>query len=160
VMSESARRSWREGGFSAAELLVTVAILGILTAIGVPYFLSYWRAATLRAGAEELAGVLNDARQLAISRNRSVCVSNDGTRVSFHLDNCGNPAVTRPGTDGQGWIRLTNGQRVAGSTANVTFNYLGAATTAATYTVQSPNGGATLCVAVAASGRVRIGPCS
>lgn len=138
---------------------MTVAVIGILTAIAVPYFLSYWRAATLRAGAEELAAVLNDARQLAISQNRSVCVSNDGTRVRFHLDSCTNPAVTRPGTDAQGWITLTNGQRVTGGTANVTFNYLGAATTAATYTVQNPNGNSTLCVVVAASGRVRVGPC-
>lgn len=87
-------------------------------------------------------------------------MSNDGTRVSFHLDTCGNPAVLRPGTDAQGWVRLTNGQRVTGSTANATFNYLGAATVAATYTVQNPQGGSTLCVVVAASGRVRIGPCS
>jgi prepilin-type N-terminal cleavage/methylation domain-containing protein len=158
-MLGSARRARREYGFSAAELLVTVALLGILTAIAMPYFLSYWRAATLRAGAEELAGVLNNARQLAISRNRSVCVSNDGTRVRFHFDSCANTAITQPGTDGQGWFTLTNAQRVSGSTANVTFNYLGAATTAATYTVQNPSGGSTLCVVVAASGRVRIGAC-
>lgn len=159
-MFGSARPARREQGFSAAELLVTVAVIGILAAIAVPYFLSYWRAATLRAGAQELAAVLNDARQLAISRNRSVCVSNDGTRVRFHLDTCAGTAIMRPGSDGQGWITLTNGQRVSGSTANVTFNYLGAATTAATYTVQNPNGNSTLCVVVAASGRVRIGPCS
>ena len=138
---------------------MVVAVIGILTVIAVPYFLSYWRAAALRAGAEELAAVLNDARQLAISRNWRVCVSNDGTRVRFHLGNCAGTAITRPGSDSQGWITLTNGQRVSGSTADVTFTHLGAADPAATYTVQNPNGNSTLCVVVAASGRVRIGPC-
>jgi Tfp pilus assembly protein FimT len=143
-------------GYSAAELIVVVAIIGLIMVISVPFFLTYWQTSTLRAGAEELVTVLNGARQLAIKENQTVCVTNDGTSVIYHLTNCGNPAWTGPGTEANGAIRLANNVRVSAGTANVTFTYLGAAGTAGTYTVLNPANGRALCVAVAASGRVSI----
>jgi hypothetical protein len=65
---------------------------------------------------------------------------------------------TGPGTDGNGWFTLQNRITVSSATANVIFNYLGAANTAATYTVQNPVNNASLSVNVALSGRVTIGP--
>lgn len=145
-------------GFTLAELVVLVAIIGVLMATSVPFFLSYWQSATLKAGARELAVVLNSARQLAISQNTSVCVTGNSTSVQYHLTLCSNAAWTGPGTDSTGFIRLSNGITVTPPGASVIFSYLGAAAPGGTYTVRNPTDGKTLSVIVATSGRVSIGP--
>jgi Tfp pilus assembly protein FimT len=140
--------------------VVTAGILGAAVAMTVPSFLSYWQVATLKAGAEELVTVLNSGRQLAIRENTGICVAQAGTRVRYLLGSCAGTVWTGPGTDADGWIRLANGVEITASTAAVIFTYLGGATPAGTYTVTNPRNGDTLCVVVAASGRVRIQGCS
>lgn len=144
--------------FSLIELLVVVAVIAIITAVGVPYFVSYWRNATIRAGAEELTTVLNGARQLAIAQNRNVCVVRDTTRIRYRFDTCTGTPWTGAGTDASGYITLANQVQVTAATANVIFNYLGAASPGGTYTVQNQTDGRTLSVIVAASGRITVGP--
>ena len=137
------------------ELIVVVALIGIITAIGMPVFLSFWKASTLKAGAEELAAIVNSGRLLAIKENQNVCVSSNGTNVKYVVGGCAGTVWTGPGTDGSGLIRLANSVTVS-STTTVVFNYLGAATTAGTFTVRHPTDGKTLSVVVAATGRVTI----
>jgi prepilin-type N-terminal cleavage/methylation domain-containing protein len=147
-------------GFSLAELMVVVGIVAVLAAIGLPTLLSYYRASTLTAGAQELQTILNAGRQLAINRNAWVCVEQAGTRVRFRpataANNCTGPPWTGPGTDSGGWMTLTNGVRITAATANVIFNYLGAAAQTGTYTVQNPTNNGTTTVTVVASGRITI----
>ncbi|HXH83114.1 MAG TPA: GspH/FimT family protein [Candidatus Tectomicrobia bacterium] len=149
-------------GFTLAELIVVVAIIAIIAAIGIPTMWTYFRTAALRGGAEELVTALNGARQLAIRSNQPVCVTNDGTRLQYHVGACGNPAWTGPGTDAAGNVALTNGITVAGP-QNLCFSYLGAGTTTpagcianGTFTVTNPANGGTMNVIVATTGRVRI----
>jgi len=137
------------------ELVVVVAIIGIIMAIGLPLFLTFWQTSTLKAGAEELAAIVNGGRLLAIKENQSVCVSSGGSTVRYLVGGCGGTVWTGPGTDGSGNIRLANSVTVS-STTNVVFSYLGAATTAGTFTVQNPVDGRTLSVVVASTGRVTI----
>lgn len=144
-------------GFNLAELLVFVAVIGIITAVSAPAFVSYWRSATLKAGAQELATVLNRARSVAISKNTTVCVNQTANRVQFLTGNCAGTVWTGPGTDGNGRFTLQNGINVT-SNPQVVFNYLGAATTSGIYTVQNPIDNSTMSVTVALSGRVTIGP--
>jgi Tfp pilus assembly protein FimT len=144
-------------GIGLAELLVTLAVLGVTAAVAMPSLITYWRSATLSAGAQELQAVLNSARQLAIRQNTSVCVERTGAHVRFRVGGCGGAAWTGGGTDGNGWMRLANGVEITNSTANVVFSFLGAANPAGTYTVRNPIDAAqTLTVTVAASGRVTI----
>ncbi len=153
-------------GFSLAELLVVVGIVGILAGAGVPYFITYWQSATLRAGAEELATIVNQGRQLAINNNCRVTVTQGSNKVALQLDTnclpkpsyCGSlPCNWRgPGTDSSGNFSLANNGLVTAATANPKFDFMGAATPPGTFTVTNPTNGGTLSVVVAASGRVSI----
>jgi len=144
------------------ELLVVIAVIAVITAVSVPTLWTYFRTAALRGAAEELVTVLNGARQLAIRANSTVCVTNDGTRVQYHLSTCGAATWKGPGTDASGNITLSNAIR-AGGTNNVCYSYLGATTAtpgpcvnAGTLTVTNPVGGATMSVTVATTGRAKI----
>ena len=145
-------------GFSLSELLVLMAIIAVIAAVSVPFFTTYWQAATLKAGAQELATILHRARQVALAQNGSVCVSQVANRVQFLTGGCAGTVWTGPGTDGNGWFTLQNNVKVSGATSSVVFNYLGAAPAAGTYTVQNPADNQTMSVTVAASGRVTVGP--
>jgi prepilin-type N-terminal cleavage/methylation domain-containing protein len=160
---------FRNSGFTLPELVVVVAIIAIVTAVGVPVLLSYWQSATLTAGAQEVASVLNRGRQLAISQNTPVCVTfnevDPGTgqpsaRMRFRVNGCpgvvGSTVWTGSGTDVNGFVPLANGVTVSAGT-NVVFNQLGAATTAGAFTVRNPADGRTMTVTVASSGRVTVG---
>lgn len=139
-------------GFSMGELIVVVAIIAVLGAIGTPMLLSALQASKVQAGAEEVAAALNGARQLALDRNESVCVTIPvaANALEYRPGTCGAAPFTR--------VRLANNVTVA-TAQNVTFTYLGAATPAATmYTVTNPEDGRTLSVSVSTSGRVRVGP--
>jgi prepilin-type N-terminal cleavage/methylation domain-containing protein len=147
-------------GFSLAELLVVVGIIGVLAVAGAPYFIEYWQSQKLRAGAEELATIVNQGRQLAITNNTRTCVRRVGDRVRL-IQGTATPCTSGtvwigPGTDAAGDLTLTEGLQVSATTADVVFNYLGAATTTGTYTVRNPTNGRALFVKVASSGRVCI----
>ncbi len=144
-------------GFGLTELLVVVAILGLLTTLGVPYLISYWQASTLTAGAQELQTILHGARQLAIRNNASICVKRNTTSVRYLTGGCAGGPWTGAGTDGNGWIVLANAVTITnGPAGDVVFSNLGAANPAGTYTVKGPSNAQTLTVTVAGSGRVTI----
>ncbi len=151
------RRLWLDSrGFNLTEILVVVTVIAIITTVGVPAFLSYWRAATLKGGAQELRTILNRARQVAVSQNTTVCVVQSANKVQFLTGGCTGAVWTGPGTDGSGWLTLQNGINVTSTTANVVFNFMGAATTGGVYTVQNPMDNATQTVTVSLPGRITI----
>lgn len=152
------RIRWLSGrGFSLAELMVVVAVIGVTAAIMAPLLVTYWNASTLTAGAQELQAVLNSARQMAIRQNTNVCVERSGVRVRYLVGGCAGTVWTGAGTDSNGWIRLSNSVEITNSTANVVFGYLGAANPGGTYTVRNPmNTAQTVTVTVAVSGRITI----
>jgi prepilin-type N-terminal cleavage/methylation domain-containing protein len=163
VVSERLRRVVADArAFTLTELVVVVAVVGVVMAVSVPALWTYFRSAALRGGAEEAVTVLNSARQLAIRLNTTVCVTNNGTIAQFHVGTCAAAAWAGPGTDLSGNIQLTNGLSLSG-TNNLCFNYLGAGTATpgpcvanGTLTVTSPVGGSTMNVVMATTGRIRI----
>ena len=151
-------------GFSATELVVVVAVIGIIMAASAPTFFSYFRTAAVRAGAEEMSAVLNRARQLAIKDNRSVCVANDGTAVKYLVRTAQDCSIipgetvvwAGPGTDAAGFIRLAS--NISMTNSQVMFTYIGTATVPGNYTVSNPPDGNTLTVNVTAAGGISINP--
>lgn len=149
-------------GFSMAELLVMVAVLGVVTAIGTPTLWTYLNTAALRAGAEETVSVLNGARELAIRLNTTVCVSHDGARARYHVGGCSATVWTGVGTDESGQIALASSLRVSGAN-HLCFNHLGAGTPTpspcaanGTLTVSGPGAASVITVVMATTGRLRI----
>jgi prepilin-type N-terminal cleavage/methylation domain-containing protein len=144
-------------GFSVSELLVVVSVIGILTAASVPTFISYYQLARLRAGAEQIAAFLNQGRQIGIKENVGVCVHITSTAMHYHVGSCVGPVWLGPGSDASGNVKAPQGITLTAS-ADPVFNYVGAASPTATYTVRNTQTNRTMTVTVAASGRVSIGP--
>jgi Tfp pilus assembly protein FimT len=147
-----------QNGYSVIELALVLAVTGGLTAMATPFFLTYYQAAQLRVGAEEIAALINQGRQLAIRQNTGTCVHITSTAVQYRLGTtCDGGAWLGPGTDATGNVALPSGITLA-ATADPIFNYLGGANRGGTITVTSAQTGHAVHVTVAVSGRVSIGP--
>ncbi len=151
------RTNSREAGFSLAEIMLVVGIIGIIGVLATPMFLSYYRGAQLRVAAEEVAAFLNQGRQMAIQQNDQICVHITSTAMHYHQGGCAGTTWVGPGTDASGNIKVPSGISLTTS-ANPVFNYLGAATPSASYTITFTQTGQTVHVVVATSGRVSITP--
>ena len=149
-------RTSNERGFGVTELIVVVALIGIMAALGTPSLLSYWQSSRLTAGAEQLASVMNRARQLAVRSNTSVCVERSGTSVRLRTVNCAGTIWTGVGTDSAGLIQIANNLQVSAATASAIFTNVGGASTIGTYTVRDPATSRTRTVVVSSSGQVTI----
>ena len=69
-----------ESGFTLAELIMVVAIFGILTAIAIPTFISMMPKYRLNGAARQVMGDLMAARMKAVKENTKVTVA----RLSDH----------------------------------------------------------------------------
>ena len=151
---KAGRPSVREAGFSLTELIVFIAVVGVLFVMTVPFFISYYQAAAARADVQQVMTLFHQARELAIRQNNTVCVTlpNNGQMVILQ-GSCAGVAWTGAGTDVAGNINLPQGFTIS-PLNNVTFNYLGAAGAATTYTMTNSTTGALTTISIALTGRV------
>jgi Tfp pilus assembly protein FimT len=134
-----------------------LALVAVLTAVSMPYFLEYLRSARIEGAAQQVAATLNQGRHLAIATNQSVCVEVTPTALRYRLASCAGTTWTGVGSDTSGHVRPPAGISLS-ATANPVFTYLGNASPGATYTISDSLSGRQLRVVVALSGRVRIVP--
>jgi len=144
-------------GFSAPELIVVIAVVGLLFTMTIPFFLRYYQAAAVKSASQQVVALLNQARGLAIQTNSTsgVCVHllPSATQMQFVQDGCGGTVWIGPGTDAAGNINLPQGFSM-GPATDVVFDYLGAALPAVTYSVTHASTGAPLTISIAISGRI------
>lgn len=152
MVSQRLRRLDQKG-WSLAELLVVIAVIMLLAAIAIPFFLTYLQSSTVRAGALEMRTALNQGKQLAITRRQNICVQPVGNGYQFQPNACGSPPLILAGADGAGTFRLQNNVVVTVNTVAPVFTPLGNAAPAGQLSVTGPGGG-TLTVTVSAAGRI------
>lgn len=101
-------------GFTLLELLITIAVLGILLGIAVPSFQSSLTNSRLTTAANDLVGALQAARSEAIKRNAThqFCVDT-GTKAWQVLDNSN--AILRQGQINPG-IAITAANLISSGT--------------------------------------------
>ena len=100
-------RRLNAAGFGTAELAVTLALVAVLTAVSAPSLVASWRAATLRAAADELAAAVNVGRLFAIAHNVPVCIAVAGADVRFEGGRAG--TCSGVGLPGAAAVRLASG---------------------------------------------------
>ncbi len=141
-------------GFSLTELVVLIAVVGVLSLMTIPFFVRYYQAAAARADLQQVITLFDQARSLAIQQNNTVCVTMPtNTQMVLRLNGCAGAVWTGPGTDGVGNINLPQGFTI-GPLNNMTFNYLGAAGAATTYTMTNSTTWDTNTITIALTGRV------
>jgi len=146
-------RRLNERGFGLAELIVVLAVIGLLAALAMPSMLTYWQSATVNAGAAEMVSILNRGRQLAIAQNGNVCVQVSGISVRYRQVSCAGTIWTGTGTTSAGLVSLSNGLQISGG--SVTFTNAGGASLI-DYIVTDPRTSRTRTVRVTATGRVTV----
>ena len=139
---------------------MVLVVIGILSVMALPAYLSYRQAAILKSGAQQLAAMINQAREIAIKENCKVSVTlANSTQMTYVRSNTCTVtgAWVGVGTDAAGNINLPAGI-TATATAQPIFNYLGSLDppSVAVYTLTNTQTSATLTVSVVASGRVSI----
>jgi type IV fimbrial biogenesis protein FimT len=144
-------------GFSIAELMTVVSLIGILAAVGIPSFLSFQPSMRLNGAAREVLGRLMWARANAVQTNNTSVV----TFLNDHSFQIFNDANGNGSADANETITInlqTNYSdvtfTVSGSSSTPTFNGRGTASTDTTVTISNPSGSKTL--AVSPTGNVKI----
>lgn len=121
-----ALRRKRQVGFTLVELMVTVAVLGIVAAIAAPAFGRMISHNRLTAGGNEMVGALQAARAEAISHRASatLCPSADGANCTAAAGSQWIVLVTKNGASKPvRSVSLHSALRVAGSPNLVAGNY-------------------------------------
>jgi type IV fimbrial biogenesis protein FimT len=144
-------------GFSIAELMTVVSLIGILAAVGIPSFLSFQPSMRLNGAARELLGKLMWARAYAVQNNNTSVVTflSDHSFQIFN-DSNGNGSVDADETitvdlqTDYADVTFT----LSGSSSTPVFNGRGTASTDTTVTVSNTSGSKT--VEVRPTGSVKI----
>ena len=144
-------------GFSIGELMTVVSLIGVLTAVGIPSFLSFQPSMRLNGAAREVLSRLNWARANAVQNNNTSTVtflSDHSFQIFNDANNNGladaNETATVNLQTNYSDVTLT----VSGASSTPTFNGRGTASTDTTVTISNPSGSKT--VAVSPTGNVKI----
>jgi len=144
-------------GFSVGELMTVVSLVGILSAVGIPSFLSFQPSMRLNGAAREVLGRLNWARANAVQNNNTSVV----TFLNNHSFQIFNDANGNGSADANETVTIDLQSNysdvtfvVIGSSSTPTFNGRGTASADTTVTITNPSGSKT--VEISPTGNVKI----
>jgi general secretion pathway protein H len=126
----SMRHPGRQAGFSLAEMLAVLALIGIVLAIGIPVVNEQLRIAEARGAADDMAVHLRAARMMAVTKHRDIDVTvNIAPTNSFSYE--GPDGSTRE-------IKMPGRVSIkSGSTTTITFHSDGSSGSTSTVTIES-----------------------
>lgn len=96
----------KQSGFTLVELMVTIAIAGILMSIAIPNFQTFILNSRISAQANDFIAAIGMARSEAIKRGTRVSICKSATTHTT------TPTCTTSGNWEQGWIIFTDGNTV------------------------------------------------
>ena len=125
------RRS--QSGFSLAEMLIVIAMIGVTVGIAIPLINEQVRIAEVRSAADQMAVHLRAARMIAVSHHKDIVVtvkaddaSVDPNTISYEGTNGDTQRIKMPGL-----VKI-----IAGSTASITFHSDGSSDATSTVTTE------------------------
>jgi prepilin-type N-terminal cleavage/methylation domain-containing protein len=124
------RRQRGEAGFNLAEMLVVLALIGSVIAIGIPVVGEQLRIAEVRSVADEMAVHLRAARMIAVSHHKDIVVTigvDPTNTLSYEGTNGETRTITMPGR-----VKIKSG-----SAASITFHSDGSSGASSTVTTES-----------------------
>jgi prepilin-type N-terminal cleavage/methylation domain-containing protein len=119
-----------DGGFSLAELLVVLALIGAVVAMGIPLVNEQMRIAEIRSVTDQIAVHLRAARMIAVSKHKDIVVTINADPTN---------SVTYEGTNGDTREIKMPGRVIikSGSSASITFHSDGSSGATSTVTTES-----------------------
>jgi type IV fimbrial biogenesis protein FimT len=117
----------RQSGITLTEIMIAVAIIGVLMALGMPAFQNWIQNTQIRVASDAIMNGLQTARNEAIRRNTAVQFKLDGGtnsqwRVNLFIDPDGAPIQSRAAEEGSANASIT---LVPADADTVTFSALG-----------------------------------
>jgi len=148
-------RSTGQAGFTLLELLIVIAMFGIVVAVGMRGFRQFNESTIVDQAARALGSDVTLARSLAIRRGGNVAlVADEGARRYVIRDGAGN--VLGAGSFGAGSDTPLTALDIKATGDSLTFNSRGMLTSGGTVQIDMARNGLTKQLDVSALGRTRI----